>query len=96
MLVLEGPPGIGKTRRHGAVHERANAAAMRTLSARAGELERDFPYGTSVSCSRRRSPGPGAMSSCGVRQAHLVRLLFDIAGAGDLDGGRFTGSTGLP
>jgi DNA-binding CsgD family transcriptional regulator len=45
LVVLDGPPGIGKTRLLAAIHERADAAGMQVLRARAGELEHDFPFG---------------------------------------------------
>ena len=41
-LLIEGPPGIGKTRLLGAA--RALADDRRVLSARGSELERDFPF----------------------------------------------------
>ena len=41
-LLIEGPPGIGKTRLLGAA--RARADGRRVLSARGSELERDFPF----------------------------------------------------
>src|SRR6185436_8267364 len=40
-LLIEGPPGIGKTRLLVAARERADA---HVLTARASELERDFPF----------------------------------------------------
>jgi len=45
VLVLQGPAGIGKTRLLAAIHERAEATGMRVLRARAGGLERDYPFG---------------------------------------------------
>lgn len=43
LVVVEGPPGIGKSRLLAAA--RAMAAGFTVLTARAGELERDFPWG---------------------------------------------------
>jgi predicted ATP-dependent serine protease len=40
LLLVEGPPGIGKTRLLGAITERAGANGMRTFRAQAGEFER--------------------------------------------------------
>lgn len=45
ILVIEGPAGIGKTALAREVRRRAEEARVRTLWARGGELERDFPYG---------------------------------------------------
>src|SRR5215212_6968485 len=45
LLVLEGPAGIGKTRLLTAARERGTAAGLQVLAARAGELERDWPFG---------------------------------------------------
>src|ERR671932_330356 len=45
MLVLRGPPGVGKTRLIAEAHERADARGATALRARAGELERDFSHG---------------------------------------------------
>jgi DNA-binding CsgD family transcriptional regulator len=44
-LVLEGPPGIGKTALLGAGCGVACNAGVATMHARAGEVERAFPYG---------------------------------------------------
>ncbi|HEV2811791.1 MAG TPA: AAA family ATPase, partial [Solirubrobacteraceae bacterium] len=45
MVVVEGPPGIGKTRLLEAAAEAARSAGMTVLAARASELEREFPFG---------------------------------------------------
>jgi DNA-binding CsgD family transcriptional regulator len=45
LLLLEGPAGIGKTRLLRAARERAAEAALRILTARGSELEREFPFG---------------------------------------------------
>jgi len=45
LLVFEGPAGIGKTRLLAAVRRSARSARMEIVSARCGELEREFPFG---------------------------------------------------
>src|SRR3954452_3494224 len=44
-LVIEGPPGIGKSRLLGEARARASVEGVRLLNARATELERGFPFG---------------------------------------------------
>jgi len=44
-LLIEGPPGIGKTRLLQAVSEQAALGGFRVQPARATELEREFPFG---------------------------------------------------
>ncbi len=44
-VLVEGPPGIGKTRLLAEARRNALAQGALVLTARAGELERDFPYG---------------------------------------------------
>jgi DNA-binding CsgD family transcriptional regulator len=45
VVFVEGPAGVGKTRLLESLRTPASEASIRTLSARATELERDFPYG---------------------------------------------------
>ncbi len=45
LTLIEGAPGIGKTRLLGAACERARGGGLTVLSARGGELERDFAFG---------------------------------------------------
>ena len=45
MVVVEGAAGIGKSRLVAELRRRAEADGIRVLTARAGELERDFPFG---------------------------------------------------
>lgn len=45
LVAIEGPAGQGKSALVAAARERAAAAGLRVLSARGGELERDFPFG---------------------------------------------------
>jgi DNA-binding CsgD family transcriptional regulator len=45
LVVVEGPPGIGKSRLLSAACERAGEAGMRVLRARGTELERSYPFG---------------------------------------------------
>ena len=44
-VLIEGPPGIGKTRLLAEFRRRATADGALVLNARAGELEREFPFG---------------------------------------------------
>ncbi|HEX2086402.1 MAG TPA: AAA family ATPase [Solirubrobacteraceae bacterium] len=45
VVLVEGPAGIGKTRLLAEARRTAAASGARALFARAGELERDFPFG---------------------------------------------------
>src|SRR4051812_26064251 len=45
MALVEGPPGIGKTRLIAEARRRGAEAGLRVLSARGGELEREFAFG---------------------------------------------------
>ena len=45
LAILEGPAGIGKTRLLAEARRRAADAGLRVLTARGGELEREFPFG---------------------------------------------------
>jgi predicted ATPase len=45
LVAIEGPAGQGKSALVAVARERAAAAGLRVLSARGGELERDFPFG---------------------------------------------------
>ena len=45
IAVIEGPAGIGKSRLLAAARSEAEAGDVRVLTARAGELEREFPFG---------------------------------------------------
>jgi DNA-binding CsgD family transcriptional regulator len=45
LVVVEGPPGVGKTALLAATRERAAAVGMRVLHARGRELEREFSFG---------------------------------------------------
>lgn len=53
VLMFEGPTGIGKTRLLAEAAAAAEGAGLRTLSARASELERDYPSGWCASGSSR-------------------------------------------
>ncbi len=44
-VLIEGPPGIGKSRLMAEFRRRAGAGGALVLNARAGELEREFPFG---------------------------------------------------
>src|SRR5262245_19329176 len=45
LVVIEGPPGIGKTRLLAAARALASDAGLETLWGRGGEFEHEFPYG---------------------------------------------------
>src|SRR5918994_7515442 len=44
-VIVEGAAGIGKTRLLAEARRHAEEASLRVLSARGGELEREFPFG---------------------------------------------------
>jgi DNA-binding CsgD family transcriptional regulator len=78
VLVLEGPPGIGKTRLLEAIHARAKVAGMRAFRARAGELEQEFSCGVVRQLFEAPLAGP-ARAELLSGAAELARPLFDIA-----------------
>jgi DNA-binding NarL/FixJ family response regulator len=45
LVLIEGPPGIGKTRLLESARAKAGARGMAVLAARASELDREFPFG---------------------------------------------------
>ena len=83
-LLIEGPPGIGKTALLEAARQRARQHGMITLAARGGELERHFPYGVvrqlyEPALRRSSAPGRRKLLSGAARLAAPV-----VAGAGEL------------
>ena len=48
LVVIRGQAGIGKSSLLRAAADHAGAAGMTVLSARAGPLERDFPFGVTL------------------------------------------------
>ena len=45
LLLIEGPPGIGKSRLIAELCERARIAGVKVLSAQGSDLEQEFPFG---------------------------------------------------
>ena len=71
LVLFEGAPGIGKSRLLGAACEAAETLGFQVLSARGGELERDFSYGVVRQLFETR------LASCG--EAERARLLAGAA-----------------
>jgi DNA-binding CsgD family transcriptional regulator/tetratricopeptide (TPR) repeat protein len=86
ITLIEGNPGIGKTRLVQALRELAQSRGFRVLSARGGELERDFAFGlvrqlfepalASMDDGRRRTALDGAAS--------LTAPLFSTTQVGEM------------
>ena len=83
MVAVEGPGGIGKTRLLAAARGGAREAGMRTLHARASELERSFTFGVV-----RQLFEPTLFTADGEERdrwlsgaAGLTRSMFEDAGA---------------
>ena len=85
-MLIEGPPGIGKSRLLAEFRRRAVADGAHVLNARAGELEREFPFGVvrqlfeAVVTDPRRARGRRGGRARGVRlarerHAHRRRVL---------------------
>jgi DNA-binding CsgD family transcriptional regulator len=84
MVVLRGPAGIGKTRLLDAFLELAQERGATTLHARAGELERDFPFG----CVRQLfepllRADQARADALLAGEAELARSVFEVPGDGD-------------
>ena len=84
VVAVEGPGGIGKTRLLAAARGAAREAGMRTLQARASELERSFTFGVV-----RQLFEPALFAAADAERdrwlsgaAGLTRSMFEDAGAG--------------
>jgi DNA-binding CsgD family transcriptional regulator len=94
-LALEGPPGIGKSALLDAAREDARAAGLVVLSARGGELEREFPYGVVRQLLERvaREDEGGLLAGAAGPAAPALGLPATVAGGGE--GGGFALANGL-
>src|SRR3954469_17409778 len=81
-VLVEGPPGIGKTRLLAEARRHALASGALVLNARAGELEREFPYGVVRQLFEAAIGDPAALTGA----AASARVVFSAPGA-DPSGG---------
>jgi len=88
VVALEGVAGIGKSTLLEEVRERARAAGMRVLSARGGELERDFLYGVvrQLLEPALRDAAPATRERLLAGAAALARPALWLASEGDSPG----------
>jgi DNA-binding SARP family transcriptional activator/tetratricopeptide (TPR) repeat protein len=77
-VLVEGPPGIGKSRLLAELRRRAAGAGAVVLNARAGELETEFPFGVVRQLFEAAVADPGALAGAAA-PAHVV---FDAPGGG--------------
>jgi DNA-binding SARP family transcriptional activator/DNA-binding CsgD family transcriptional regulator len=77
-VLVEGPPGIGKTRLLAEARRHALAGGARVLNARAGELEREFPYGVVRQLFEAAIGDPAALTGA----AASARVVFAAPGEG--------------
>jgi DNA-binding CsgD family transcriptional regulator len=87
VIVVEGPPGIGKSRLISALRDEATSSRIRVLSGVGSDLEREFPYGVV------RQLFEPLLAKAGEREALLggaaapARSVFEgVTGAEDADG----------
>ncbi|HYI35927.1 MAG TPA: AAA family ATPase [Thermoleophilaceae bacterium] len=95
LVVFEGPAGIGKTRLLDETRRTAGAAGMRVLSARAGVLEREFPYGVVRQLFEPALVDPEAREGLLGESADPARAVFESAEPGAADSGEFATLHGL-
>jgi DNA-binding CsgD family transcriptional regulator len=99
-LLIEGPPGIGKSTLLAATRERAGAAGFQVLHATCDELESAFPFGLAIHLLEP-ALGSDARGEVFEGPAGLAAELFesgpadDAAGAGDASFARIHGLTWL-
>ncbi len=77
-VLVEGPPGIGKSRLLTELRRRAAGAGAVVLNARAGELETEFPFGVVRQLFEAAVGDPRALAGAAA-PAHVV---FDAPGSG--------------
>jgi len=84
VLLVEGPPGIGKTALLEAARERAGEAGFTALRARGSELERDFAFGVARQLFERpiAELGNGEREEVLAGAAGLASPLLDVDAGG--------------
>ena len=82
-VLIEGPPGIGKSRLLSEFRRRASAEDALVLNARAGELEREFPFGVVRQLFEAVVTGPDTLAGA----AAGARVVFDSPDNGAPTGG---------
>src|SRR4051794_35707981 len=95
VAVVEGAPGMGKTRLVAAAREQAAEAGMRVLAARGGEVEREVSYGVvrQLCGPIRATAGDEERAELLAGAAGLVAPLFDMAAVDDIERGDITYAT---
>src|SRR5262249_17793992 len=83
-IVIEGPAGIGKSALLGAARPMARDAGFRVISAVAGELEAEFPYGVVRQLFSPAIASPSEMDRLLVGAAALARPVLSLQTADDL------------
>ena len=81
-VLVEGPPGIGKTRLLAEARRHAVASGALVLNARAGELEREFPYGVVRQLFEAAIGDPATLAGA----AASASVVFSAPGAGEPGG----------
>jgi DNA-binding CsgD family transcriptional regulator len=87
VALVEGPPGIGKTRLLREARARAGEAGFRVLFARGGELEREFPFGVVRQLFEpvlvQEELGGRALTGAAARAARVFEPVSEAEEAGD-------------
>src|SRR5687768_5959461 len=81
MVLIEGPAGIGKTRLLAEARRLAKESGMLVVAARAGELEREFPYGVVRQLFEARLAVPEVADTVFAGAAGASRSVFDTVAA---------------
>jgi DNA-binding CsgD family transcriptional regulator len=87
VIVVEGPPGIGKSRLIAALREQAASAGVTVLSGVGSDLEREFPYGVVRQLFEPLLANPDDRAALLDGAAAPARSVFEgIASADDAEG----------
>jgi DNA-binding CsgD family transcriptional regulator len=80
LVLVEGPAGIGKSRLVAEARRRAAESALLVLSARGGELERDFPFGVVRQLFEPRLADEGVRERVLSGSAGAAAAIFGLSG----------------
>ncbi|MEZ5098264.1 MAG: AAA family ATPase [Thermoleophilia bacterium] len=83
LVLVEGPAGIGKSRLLGEARRLAAAEGLVVLSARGGEIEREFPYGVVRQLLEARLVDADVRDRCCTGAASRATSVFDLGAADD-------------